>query len=141
MSPICYRMCFFDTYRKQDRYQPTRASIRTWLYSITANKCRFYLRSRGRFFRFLDKLAVQPETVSDNPEKRYESKEEASVVHEIMQNMPFKQREVFALHELEGKNGKEISDLLDISEGTCWSRLYHARKLFNRLARRSLRLE
>jgi RNA polymerase sigma factor (sigma-70 family) len=54
------------------------------------------------------------------------------MVFEAMQKMPFKQREVFALYELEGQSGKSISELLKIPENTVWARLHHARKKFQK---------
>jgi RNA polymerase sigma-70 factor, ECF subfamily len=53
--------------------------------------------------------------------------------------MPFKQREVFTLYELEELEGPEIAALLGIPINTVWTRLHHARKRFEESMRKRIR--
>jgi len=68
------------------------------------------------------------------PERELERRQRAALVHELIGRLPFKQREVFSLYELEELPGERIAELLGIPIGTVWTRLHHARKAFGRLA-------
>lgn len=46
-----------------------------------------------------------------------------------------KKREVFALFELEGLSGEEIAERVGCPIDTVWTRLFHARKEFEKIAR------
>ena len=61
------------------------------------------------------------------------------MVHAVMQDLSFKQREVFALFELEGLAGAQIAEMLEVPLGTVWTRLKSARETFARLMRRRLK--
>ena len=54
------------------------------------------------------------------------------MVHQVLQQLPFKLRTVLVLYEMEGFTGKEIARQLDIPEATVWTRLHHARRAFKR---------
>jgi RNA polymerase sigma-70 factor (ECF subfamily) len=47
-----------------------------------------------------------------------------------------KKREVFALFELEGLTGEEIAERVGCKVDTVWTRLWHARRDFERIARK-----
>lgn len=53
---------------------------------------------------------------------------QASEIIQIIQSLPDKYRIVFNLYELEGYSHKEISDILEIPEGTCKSQLARAKQ-------------
>ena len=53
-----------------------------------------------------------------------------------MQAIPFKQREVFMLYEIDGMDGPSIAQLVDIPLNTVWSRLRLARETFAKEVRR-----
>jgi RNA polymerase sigma-70 factor (ECF subfamily) len=79
-------------------------------------------------------------------ELRYESLEEkheegiewpdalsSEHLHQAIQALPDGYRAVFTLVEVEGYAHKEVSSLLNISEGTSKSQLYHAKRMLQRL--------
>ncbi len=52
---------------------------------------------------------------------------------DALDKLPEDQKQVLLLRELEGLSYKEISDLLEIPEGTVMSRLFYARKKMQKL--------
>ena len=133
---------FWAAWQGHAGYDPGRAAFRTWLYGIISNKCKQRLRSRRRRREFLERLdRLQTSGSSPAPDLALQKKQDAALVHWLLQGLPMKQREVFVLHELEGKDAPEVATLLGISQGTFWSRLHHARKVFNKLAARHLKRE
>lgn len=61
-------------------------------------------------------------------EEALDLKEQRDRLHNALQKLPPKQREVFILHKLEGKSYKEIGALLQIKESTINNHLQQATK-------------
>lgn len=123
-------------FRKQSEFRGD-ASPKTWLYGIAARLCLHHHRGSGRLRGFLGRLVREPvEHSEDRPDHAAERKEEISTVHRILEMLPFKQREVFVLYELERLDGEVIAAMIGIPIGTVWTRLHHGRKTFTRLMRR-----
>lgn len=130
---------FLVAYRKRGGFDPERAAPRTWLYGIAANLCRRHHRGAGRLARLRARLLVErSDGMAAAPDREVLHKQRAAVVHQALAKLPFKQREVFALYELQGLDGASIAAMLDIPEGTVWTRLHHARKRFERQVRARL---
>jgi RNA polymerase sigma factor (sigma-70 family) len=123
---------FIIAFQKAHRFDSTKTQAVSWLYGIAANLCRRYGRSRKRAGRFMSCFAQHAELFerTEGPDRMMIREEEIQTVHRAIQKLPFKQREVFVLFELEGMEGKEISALLNLKEGTVWTRLHYARKSF-----------
>jgi len=130
---------FVVAHRKRHRFDPERAAPRTWLYGIAANLCRRHHRSAHRLARLRARLVTeQTDEPAPAPDQEVLRRQQAAVVHEALARLPFKQREVFSLYELHNLDGASIAAMLDIPEGTVWTRLHHARKRFERLVRARL---
>ena len=128
--------CFVSAFKSRDKYNENRASLTTWLYSIAANISKRHHRSRWRFGRLRERVqTLDAPPSAPLPDDDLVRDERARLVHEAMQKLPFKQREVFSLYELEGLDGTAISQMLGVPEGTVWTRLHHARKGFAKLVR------
>jgi RNA polymerase sigma-70 factor (ECF subfamily) len=84
--------------------------------------------------RFSQHAALQEKV--EEPERAMIREEEIQTVRRAIQKLPFKQREVFILFELEGMEGKDIGSLLNVKEGTVWTRLHYARKSFKTTVRK-----
>lgn len=111
-----------------------RSSVETWLYGITANLCMNHRRGKRRYGLFRERVEGEPiHWESDTPDASLERKQTVASVHETLQRLPFKQREVFVLYELEEKEGVEIAEMIGIPLGTVWTRLHQARKTFKKL--------
>jgi RNA polymerase sigma-70 factor (ECF subfamily) len=65
-----------------------------------------------------------------------ERKRELEMFYSALDALPYEQRSVFVLHELEGFTVPQIAELLDVPRGTAASRLVRARRAFARSAER-----
>jgi RNA polymerase sigma-70 factor (ECF subfamily) len=101
-------------------------SVKAWLKKILVNQCLMHLRKRQPFF-------IQAKEISD-----YESAETdedvlgqltAKEILLLVHSLPDGYRAVFNLYVFEGKNHREIGELLGISENTSKSQLHRARAL------------
>jgi RNA polymerase sigma-70 factor (ECF subfamily) len=133
---------FVVAFKNRDRYDPSRASVTTWLYGISTNLCRRHRRGSFRFGRLQQRVAAEPVAAGPVPaDEALEREQSVAMVYEAMQKLPFKQREVFALYELEGLDGASIADMVNVPVGTVWTRLHHARLAFEKCVRRRIAAE
>ena len=123
---------FFIAYKKRHKFDPSRSQPRTWLYGIAAKLCRGHERGLRRYNHFYNRFSREMTDAPRRPDEALEKENLATVVRQVIQTMPFKQRQVFVLFELEDMNGKQISELLNIPEGTVWTRLLHGRNYFRK---------
>jgi RNA polymerase sigma-70 factor (ECF subfamily) len=91
--------------------------------------------------RALGLLADQPEPIAADPSDELERARAAAAVRAVLDRLPFKQREVFVMYELEELDGAAIAELIGIPVGTVWTRLHHARKRFEELMRKRIAKE
>lgn len=111
------------------------ARLSTWLYRVTANHVASLHRGRRTRLLMQDTLArwsgrsARAEGASDQVEA-------GQAAQAILQRMSPKKREVLVLFELEELTGPEIAERLGCAEGTVWTRLHHARRELERIARR-----
>ncbi|NCG22491.1 MAG: sigma-70 family RNA polymerase sigma factor [Rhodobacterales bacterium] len=118
------------------------SSFYTWLYRIAMNLAIDHTRKKKRqaaagfdegiAARDLDG-AISDLHHGDSPSKSLERKQLMSVIMDALEKLPTDQKQVILLRELEGLSYKEISDIMEIPEGTVMSRLYYARKKLQKL--------
>ena len=125
---------FLVAYRKRDTFDGS-AAVRTWLYGIAARLAMRHRRGVGRFLRALGVFAEQPEKVAPDPSTDLERARARALVRAVLDQLPFKQREVVVLYELEELDGAQIAELLGIPVNTVWTRLHHGRKKLEELMR------
>jgi RNA polymerase sigma-70 factor (ECF subfamily) len=101
-------------------------SVKAWLKKIVVNRCLMHLRKRRSFF-ITGKEAEQYEHI-DNGENVFDQLN-AKEIMKMIHSLPDGYRTVFNLYFFEGKNHREISELLDISENTSKSQLHRARTI------------
>lgn len=131
---------FIVAYKQREKFEG-RSSLRTWLYGIASNLCLRQRRTLKRFSNFKLRLQEEAPPPSIEPDATLEQKQDIARVHRALTQLNFKQREVFVLFELEELEGKEIAAMLDIAEGTVWTRLHKARKVFEVAMRRQSKKE
>jgi RNA polymerase sigma-70 factor, ECF subfamily len=126
---------FLVAYRKRDTFDG-RSAVRTWLYAIAQRLAMRHRRGAGRFLRALNIFAEEPQRVSANPQSELERMHAKQLVRTVLDRLPWKQREVVVLYELEELDGAEIAEVLGIPINTVWTRLHHGRKRFADLMRK-----
>jgi RNA polymerase sigma-70 factor (ECF subfamily) len=133
---------FVTAFKRRHTFDAGRSKASMWLYTITINHCRRYLRDHRRKEFFPGKFVreVAPKT-PETPERQAARDQDIEMVNEALQKLPAKQREVFVLFEQMGLEGKEIGAILGIKEGTVWTRVHHARKNFKRYIERRVRAD
>jgi RNA polymerase sigma factor (sigma-70 family) len=105
-------------------------SFEGWMRRIVVNTALEKYRSRHNLYRVDDiDSIVEPEA---DPETEDYSGLEAVDLLFIIRELPPKYRMVFNLYAIEGYSHKEISSMLNISEGTSKSNLSRARTILQR---------
>jgi RNA polymerase sigma-70 factor (ECF subfamily) len=132
---------FFTAFRRRDSFDG-RSNARTWLYGIASRLAMRHRRGTSRFKRFLGIFGSEPaDHATGRPDQHLERARAAALVRDVLERIPFKQREVFVLYELEELQGSEIAEMLEIPIGTVWTRLHHAREKFRALMQRRMERE
>jgi RNA polymerase sigma-70 factor (ECF subfamily) len=114
-----------------------RSSVETYLYGICVRIVRHHRRATARFLRALERLVETAHEPAENRVDLAETDERARAVTRLLDRLPHKRREVLVLYEMEGRSAAEIARILEIPEATVYTRLYHARRAFRRLAERA----
>jgi RNA polymerase sigma-70 factor, ECF subfamily len=132
---------FVTTFSDIGRVRPGELSA--WLFRITSNKVTDRHRRRRVREAFMRRFgpADQSLTAESEPEQQLHRNEAVKRVSYILSRMRPKKRDVFALFELEGLSGDQIATRLHIPAATVRTRLFHARREFERLARSLERCE
>lgn len=113
------------------------SSFYTWLYRIAMNTALDHLRrQKMRRHEAYEEGVATRETGSvmgdgahrDSPTRNLERKQLHARLMAALDELPEDQRQVIVLREVDGLSYKEISDVMEIPEGTVMSRLYYARR-------------
>lgn len=130
---------FIAALRALPSYQE-RKSFRAWLYVIALNLSRSHLRKR----KFLEKLKSSATALFRIESQKHASPEEAVIHNEKeaalwseLNKLDERHRMVVVLRYFQDLSITEISEILDLNEGTIHSRLHTARERL-RIALRSL---
>jgi len=110
-----------------------RSEFGTWLYRISVNHIKDYLRKRGRAKEVsLDDVPEISFSDRERTEKaQLESETEArrTLVQRFVQGLPEKYRVIVTLRDIQGLAYEDISRILRLSPGTVDSRLHRARRM------------
>lgn len=109
-----------------------QSSFKTWLFAIARNLALNELKS-SYFRKILLLERVNNRDAAPSAEAAFMRNQSTAEIWEIILRLPIKLREVLILdleHEL---SIHEMSSLLDVSEGTVKSRLFRARKAFEKV--------
>jgi RNA polymerase sigma factor (sigma-70 family) len=114
------------------RYDPAKASAKTWIYSIALNCLRDHQRRQGAEVRALDRVGAPAALdLSDPGLERAETRDE---VQRALRGLSEEEREVVALRFGGELSAKEMAKLLGEKTTTIEGRLYRAlRKLRDEL--------
>ncbi|WP_186580323.1 sigma-70 family RNA polymerase sigma factor [Aquibacillus kalidii] len=119
---------FLKCYKSLDTFQ-NGSTYKTWLYRITVNYCKDYVRSR--YFRHVfPQSLIKKESglVEDSVVSGILKKEENAVLFNRVLNLSVKLREVIILYYYEELSISEIANVLSVKSSTVKTRLYRARE-------------
>jgi RNA polymerase sigma-70 factor (ECF subfamily) len=120
---------FIKIFENLDRYK-FEGSFEGWMRRITVNTALEKFRSKHNLYR-VDDIDLMPE-IDAEPDNQDYAGLEANDLLEIIRELPPKYRVVFNLYAIEGYSHKEISKMVNISEGTSKSNLSRARVILQR---------
>src|SRR5438132_13005329 len=103
------------------------AKLSTWLFSITANWCRDYLRKADNKAKEAeDVLVTLPAPNELSPERRLEQREDEHRVQRALSALTPEQREAILLSRYQGLSYAEIAEIAGCSEGAVKTRVFRA---------------
>jgi RNA polymerase sigma-70 factor, ECF subfamily len=114
---------FLAAFRKLASYDPRRAAFATWLLTIARNRCLNALARRRPVL--LDELPDRAEVRP--PDADLTAAEWFRLLDQALAALPFEQKTVFILAEIQGLSLAEIAAIEGIKSGTVKSRLSRAR--------------
>lgn len=111
------------------RYDPQKASIRTWLYRIASNKAVDYFRSasyrQSRLTVNTESIVIPQETTM---EEAYMDQQMISQILTELAQLPFESQQIVRLKVYGEQSFLDISKELSLAEGTVKSKYYAAMK-------------
>ncbi|RTL52496.1 MAG: sigma-70 family RNA polymerase sigma factor [Bradyrhizobiaceae bacterium] len=109
-------------WRKANSYNPARATVSAWIYTIARNLRidRFRRDRRAKLHEVYE--LVEPESVPSS-ETSFEAAEEEDRVRQALKHLPDEQIRVVELSFFEGRSHEDIAKTLGIPLGTVKSRL------------------
>lgn len=114
---------FITVYKNLKRFR-FESQFSTWLYRITVNKCKDYLRKK--------KIRSILLSVKEDEEPIYhfshELKDTAEIVRKAVNELPDKLRIPLLLKDFEGFSYQEIAEAVNCELGTVKSRIFRARE-------------
>ncbi len=115
---------FITVYRSLKNFR-FESQFTTWLYRVTVNKCKDYLRRKN-----IRKIILPFKDTQEDP--GYEISPESSDTKEIIQQaiakLPDKMRIPLVLKDIEGFSYQEIAETMQCEIGTVKSRIFRARE-------------
>ena len=129
-----------DTYMQSTlhcgRLRP-RSNVKAWMFTIMRNRWLKQLRHAKRRPEFvaLDDMSAERWMADSDQEPGYlcERIWEREEIRTALAQLPFVQREIILLRDIEGFSYKEMAEMLDCPLGTIMSRLARARDRFRTL--------
>jgi RNA polymerase sigma-70 factor (ECF subfamily) len=126
---------FLRVFRTIHRFRG-QSSLRTWIYRIAVNQARnrhrlWRRRHRAEQVSLDEHMAAHGELISGSqptPEHMLAQKELAARLQHALDGLPFNQRTVIVLREIDGLSYEEIGLSLGVAIGTVKSRLTRARQ-------------
>jgi RNA polymerase sigma-70 factor (ECF subfamily) len=117
---------FLTAHRKLGLYRG-QAALGTWLFRLATNQCLDYLRSRkARFALVTDPIEEEPGAGPPGAGSVLGVVDRLDL-ERALAALPPGCRQVFVLHDVEGREHREIAELLAVSDGTSKSQLHKAR--------------
>lgn len=121
---------FINVYKHLDSFR-FEAKFSTWLYRITVNKCRDFLRKKKVRSVFVP-IDNQYNLHSKNPRLDHEP-DLPHLLNAAIERLPEKLKLPLIMRDVEGFSYKEIAEKLELEIGTVKSRIFRARETLRAL--------
>jgi RNA polymerase sigma-70 factor, ECF subfamily len=123
---------FVKCYVHKDNFR-NESSVKTWVYAITVNLCKDYLRSGWKkYIHVIDRLGRSKQSSALTPELSIVQKSEQEALTEQVLKLPLKYREVILLYYYKELTVFEISQILNKKEPTIRTLLQRSREMLKR---------
>jgi RNA polymerase sigma-70 factor, ECF subfamily len=110
------------------------AKLSTWLFSITANWCRDYLRKADNRAKESEETLMTVAAPADHgPERVLETRESEARVQAALGSLTPEQREAILLSRYHGLSYAEIAQIAGCSEGAVKTRVFRAMETLRRV--------
>lgn len=117
---------FFKAFMNIKNFSYKGVSIKVWLYRIATNEVNQFFRHRQKHNSLFDRVDFDNEELFRNYLHQDKEELEAELqkhnqflaVLKVLKTLPDKYQEVISLRYFEGKDNKEIVEILNINEGT-----------------------
>ena len=122
---------FFKAFTHIGNFSYKGISLKVWLYRIATNEVNQFFRIKQKRNSLFDKVAFENRELFKNYLNQDREELEAElqkhrqflIVQNALKTLPGKYQNVIALRYFEGKDNKEIVEILNINEGTLKSLL------------------
>jgi RNA polymerase sigma-70 factor (ECF subfamily) len=125
--------CFVSLMRDPGRFDPCRASLRTYLYSAARNLAFKQVRDTANEIALEGWEEAESSNPADGPLRGLLARELSEEIQAAITQMPPLQREVVVLFEYEEQSLAEIAAIVGADVGTVKSRLHRARARLRRV--------
>lgn len=101
---------FVKIYKNLDKYDPEKAALSTWIYTVTSRVVLDYFRSYKQFDEISE---ITPST--DNIEESYLQAESLSQLAAALKKLPERERDLIILHYYKNISLKDIAEKMNLS--------------------------
>lgn len=110
-----------------------RSEFGTWLYRISVNHIKDFLRKKGRVREVslddVGEVAFSDREQAEKAEMEREAEARRALVQKSVLGLPDKYRVILTLRDIQGLSYEDVSRILRLSPGTVDSRLHRARRM------------
>ncbi len=125
---------FIIVHRRLPDFDPSRGSMKTWLFAMARGVAANRRRGRERRLRVVQAGDEKGRDARPSPEQCMRQRQTLERVGNFLATLPPHQREVFEPIDIEGMRGPEVSAALGVNINTIYTRLRLARQAFKRFA-------
>lgn len=108
-------------------------ALRTYLILVAVNHAKNHVRAAVRRRAAVARLGREPLATVATPEHELSRRDLARRLMQALDALPFEQRVVVVLSEIEERTSAEIGAILGVPEGTVRTRLFHAKRKLREL--------
>lgn len=102
----------------------------TWVYTITGNICRNYLRNETNRMRIIEKNILPAMTTNVQAVNGFDLKILKQTINNVYSSLSEKEKNIFILRFEQELSLKEIAEIIEIPEGSVKSGIYYLLKKF-----------